>query len=246
MFRLTYATCAACVVVLMSAPTAPALAQDVILNPAYIDATISIPNGDGGEYPIARLVANATAVDPDTGATYQATATAYNTNQLRLVVEAVEWPYEVRITAFYGPSYEQTRYVRMTRSTLVQEGTAVALEYRCNAFLSVTASVVGEPVTGIRISASPTCVVEEPQRNFSINTGVLADGATFKLPVIGGAAPYRVNVTAYLATPNPEYPENRNYISTSLAATVGAGETVEATDLPPENRSNRSESPRVA
>ena len=181
----------AAIVLLLTLP-AVARAQEgqFILHPAYIDGTITIQDGLGGNIPIKQLSVSASGTDPVTNTSYSASTSAANTNQFHLVVEGGAWPYSVNISAAYG-NYPYF-YVRWQRRVSVSPNQTVQLNLFTDAFITGTVSVAGETVTYLQPSASVQNVdVSSPQYGFQ-SSGYFTNGQ-YRLPVLSGNGTYRVN-----------------------------------------------------
>jgi PKD repeat protein len=176
-----------------------ATADDFILHPGYIDGTVTIPDGLGGEHTIQRINVSAYGTDPNTGNSYSASTTSYNDPNFSLVVEGGDWPYNVWITAYYGDNYNGNRRVGWQRRQIVVEpNDTVTLPLQTNAFIEGTISVEGERVTKIDPWTTPVGVsIDSPLYGFESRapfTAPLQD-PNYRLPVVGGDpnATYRVN-----------------------------------------------------
>jgi hypothetical protein len=168
-----------------------AFAEDVILHPGYIQGSVFIPDGLGGEYPIQRIEVSANGTDPATGNDYTASITVEQTDEFVLVVEGGDWPYWVNITVYYGDAYDQFRYARWQRRIVVPVGDSVPLPLQTDAFVAGTVSVGGESVTYMRPEVYSTETdVGSPQYGF--RSCAPFDGGNYQLPVVSGDALYWV------------------------------------------------------
>ena len=170
-------------------------AQDYILHPGYIEGTVSIPDGEGGEYAIHTLVVSAQGKDPVTGNNYSASAYLYNTNAFTLVVEGGDWPYTLAVRAYYGDNYDRNRSVRWSVQKIVGVGEHAPLFMQTDAVIKGTASVVGEVIEKMHMSVTPLGAnMDSP--HFRFESSAYFEEGEYWLPVVGGSGSdvnYRVN-----------------------------------------------------
>ncbi|MHC4520899.1 MAG: hypothetical protein ACYTAS_20095, partial [Planctomycetota bacterium] len=201
-----------------------ARAQDFILHPGYIEGTVTIPDGLGGNHTIDRLHVSARGQDAE-GNWYQASTQPYG-DQFSLVVEGGDWVYKISVTAGYDSS--DNNWVRWTRHSVVGVDETVIMSFATDAVVTGTVLIDDAPVIYMRpIAYSQETDVGSPAYEF-VSIGEFNDG-DYRLPVVGGDAAYKV------APGSIEHTSEDNFMYlASEEATVAAGQeaVVDFTVLP--------------
>jgi hypothetical protein len=173
--------------------------QQFILHPGYIEGTVTIPNGQGGEHTVHQIQVSASGQDAE-GNHYNASITS-NNNQFSLVVEGGGWHYDVTITALYdNVVYNQ---VRWNKRVVVEPYQTVSLNLQTDSSIEGTISVSGETVTEITPYVH-TSGVSRGHSQFGFYSMSRFNGSTYRLPVVGGDATLQVNSNnVRLTAPDP-------------------------------------------
>jgi hypothetical protein len=181
-------------------------AEDFILNPGYIDGTITVPG-----HTVKYGYVYASGTDPETGENYQARSQIIN-NEYHLVVEGGDWDYRIRFTFRYDDtttSYDSYITFHNFATVVVPVGETVVVDIETDAVIEGTVSVVGEDVQFAYLMVSGYGYYSQ-----------YAPNGEYSIPVFGSEYAQSVKVETVRTT------DPFDYMSMNRKTTfVGIGET---------------------